>query len=59
MPRFRYETHALFFSADAVRIETPPQRLADRRVNRVNPRREFYGALERSQEQRLDLTGFY
>jgi hypothetical protein len=42
---FRYDVHALFFSADAVGIETAlHQRLADKRVNLVNPRREFFHA---------------
>jgi hypothetical protein len=42
---FRYDTHALFFSDDAVGIEAAlHQRLADRRVNRVNTRREFFYA---------------
>jgi len=40
---FRYDTHALFFSDDAVGIEAKLHaRLADRRVNRVNSRREFF-----------------
>lgn len=40
---FNFDVHALFFSADAVGIETAMhQRLADRRVNRVNLRREFF-----------------
>lgn len=42
---FRYDVHALFFSDDAVGIETKMhERLADRRVNRVNQRREFFYA---------------
>jgi Meiotically up-regulated gene 113 len=42
---FRYDVHALFFSDDAVGIETAlHQRLADKRVNLVNPRREFFHA---------------
>jgi hypothetical protein len=42
---FRYDVHALFFSDDAVGIETAlHQRLADKRVNVVNPRREFFHA---------------
>lgn len=42
---FRYDVHALFFSDDAVGIETAMhQRLADRRVNQVNHRREFFYA---------------
>jgi hypothetical protein len=42
---FRFDTHAMFFSKDAVGIETSlHQRLADRRVNRINTRREFFYA---------------
>jgi hypothetical protein len=42
---FRYDVHALFFSDDAVGIEAKlHERLADRRVNRVNLRREFFYA---------------
>ena len=42
---FRYDVHALFFSDDAVGIETAlHKRLADKRVNLVNPRREFFHA---------------
>jgi hypothetical protein len=42
---FRYDVHALFFSSDAVGIETTlHQRLAGKRVNLVNPRREFFHA---------------
>jgi hypothetical protein len=42
---FRYDVHAMFFAQDAVGIETAMhQRLADRRVNRVNLRREFFYA---------------
>lgn len=42
---FRFDVHALFFSEDAVGIESNMhQRLADRRVNRVNLRREFFYA---------------
>jgi hypothetical protein len=40
---FRYDTHALVFSQDAVGLEAQMHnRLADRRVNRVNKRREFF-----------------
>jgi uncharacterized small protein (DUF1192 family) len=40
---FRYDTHALVFSEDAVGLEAEMHsRLADRRVNRVNKRREFF-----------------
>ncbi len=42
---FRFDVHALFFADDAVSIETAlHQRLAERRVNMVNPRREFFHA---------------
>ncbi|MCW3049808.1 MAG: chromosome segregation ATPase [Solirubrobacterales bacterium] len=42
---FRYDVHALFFSDDAVGIETQlHERLANCRVNRVNQRREFFYA---------------
>jgi hypothetical protein len=40
-----HQKGALFFSDDAVGIETAlHQRLADKRVNLVNPRREFFHA---------------
>jgi len=40
---FRFDVHALFFADDAVGIEAMLHRtFADRRVNRVNPRREFF-----------------
>jgi hypothetical protein len=42
---FRFDVHALFFSDDAVGIEAKMhERLAERRVNRVNLRREFFYA---------------
>lgn len=42
---FRYDVHALFFSDDAVGIEAElHRRLAERRINRVNLRREFFRA---------------
>ncbi|MCA1702813.1 MAG: DUF4041 domain-containing protein [Actinobacteria bacterium] len=42
---FRYDTHVLFFSDDAVGIENALHReLAARRVNQVNLRREFFYA---------------
>lgn len=42
---FRFDVHALVFSSDAVALETHLHReLADRRVNRVNLRREFFRA---------------
>lgn len=42
---FNFDVHALFFSEDAVRVETElHHRFADKRVNRVNLRREFFYA---------------
>ncbi len=42
---FRYDTHALFFSDDAIRLEGELHKaFADRRVNFVNERREFFFA---------------
>lgn len=42
---FRFDIHALVFSEDAVSLETQlHQQLWDRRVNRVNQRREFFYA---------------
>ena len=42
---FPYDVHALFFSDDAVSLEADlHQAFADRRVNFVNPRREFFFA---------------
>lgn len=42
---FRYDVHALVFSDDAVSLETRlHQGLADRRLNLVNLRREFFRA---------------
>lgn len=40
---YRYDVHALFFAADAVNIETMLHgHFDDRRVNRVNRRKEFF-----------------
>ncbi|MBT8224502.1 MAG: DUF4041 domain-containing protein [Dactylosporangium sp.] len=42
---FRFDVHALFFSKDAVGIETQMHQLLDEhRVNKVNHRREFFRA---------------
>ncbi|WP_162184823.1 DUF4041 domain-containing protein [Allokutzneria albata] len=42
---FRYDTHIMFFSRDAVGLEAALHReLSDRRVNQVNLRREFFYA---------------
>lgn len=56
---FRYDVHALFFAQDAVGIEQRlHERLADRRINRVNLRREFFRATPQEvKEQLLDLAG--
>ena len=56
---FRFDTHALLFSKDAVGIEASlHQRLADRRVNRVNTRREFfYATPEEVKAHLLDVAG--
>ena len=40
---FKFDVHALFFSKDAVTIESEMHsRLANKRVNKVNARREFF-----------------
>ena len=56
---FKYDVHALHFSSDAVSIETAMHsRLVDRRVNRVNPRREFfYATPDEARRHLLDLAG--
>jgi hypothetical protein len=56
---FRFDVHALFFSDDAVGIEAQMHaRLEDHRVNRVNPRREFfYCTPQEAKAHLLDLTG--
>lgn len=56
---FRFDVHALYFSEDAVGIEAElHRRLADRRVNAVNLRREFfYATPEEVKHHLLDLTG--
>ncbi|KGN39875.1 ATPase [Knoellia aerolata DSM 18566] len=42
---FLYDTHALFFSEDAITLENELHKaFADRRVNHVNARREFFFA---------------
>jgi hypothetical protein len=42
---FRYDVHAMFFSDDAVTLENElHKKFADRRVNYVNERREFFFA---------------
>lgn len=56
---FRFDVHAMFFSDNAVGIETQMhQRLADRRVNQVNPRREFfYATPAEARDHLMQLTG--
>jgi len=56
---FRFDTHALLFSKDAVGIEASlHQRLADRRVNRINTRREFfYATPEEVKAHLLEVAG--
>ena len=56
---FNFDVHALFFSDDAVGIETQMhQRLAGQRVNHVNTRREFFYATPgEARELLLQLTG--
>ncbi|MGW9268907.1 GIY-YIG nuclease family protein [Microbacterium sp. NPDC055599] len=42
---FRFDVHALFFADDAVSIQAMlHQHFADRRINRVNMRREYFRA---------------
>lgn len=56
---FNFDVHALFFSADAVGIESAMHdRLAPRRVNAVNKRREFFKASPSEAKELLsDLAG--
>lgn len=56
---FNFDVHALFFSADAVGIETKMHKLlAGRRVNRINHRREFfYATAGEARAHLLALTG--
>ena len=56
---FNFDTHALFFSNDAVGIEASMHRtFADRAVNRVNQRREFFHVSPaEARDALLKLTG--
>jgi len=56
---FNFDVHALFFSHDAVGIELEMHaRLADRRVNLVNRRREFfYVTPHEARQHLLELAG--
>lgn len=61
---FNFDVHALFFSEDAYGIEAMLHReFADRRVNRINLRREFFYAnpnqvLEALQEHKVAIVEF-
>ena len=51
---FRYDVHALFFSDDAVTLESELHKaFAERRVNLVNERREFFFATPAEVRQQL------
>jgi len=56
---FNFDVHAVFFSEDALGIEAKMHaRLADRRVNVINQRREFfYATPQEAKEHLLELTG--
>ena len=56
---FRFDVHALHFSADAVGIEAElHRRFDDRRVNRVNGRKEFFYATPQEVKEHLtELAG--
>ena len=56
---FNFDVHALFFADDAVGIEAAMHRaLADRRVNQVNMRREyFYATPGEAKDLLLELAG--
>jgi hypothetical protein len=56
---FNFDVHALFFSPDAVGIEAKMHaRLADRRVNLINQRREFFYATPAEAKEHLaELAG--
>lgn len=56
---FRFDVHAIHFSDDAVGIEAElHRRLADRRVNKVNMRREFfYASPTEVKEHLLEVAG--
>jgi hypothetical protein len=56
---FRFDVHALFFADDAVGIENSLHKIfADRRVNLVNTRREFfYATPEEVRRELLKLRG--
>ncbi len=61
---FRFDVHALFFAADAVALETAlHQHFGDRRINRVNLRREYFRAtpaevLEALRERHVEVLEY-
>ncbi|WP_228372868.1 DUF4041 domain-containing protein [Demequina subtropica] len=61
---FRFDVHALFFADDAVTLETNlHQRFADRRLNKINLRREYFRAtpqevLDALKEQHVEVLEF-
>ena len=56
---FKFDVHALFFSDDAVSVEAElHHRFADKRVNRINTRREFFYATPAEVREALkDIAG--
>jgi hypothetical protein len=56
---FRFDVHALFFSEDALGIEAAlHERFADKRVNKVNMRREFFRITPaEARDALMELTG--
>lgn len=56
---FNFDTHAIHFSDDAVQVEAEMhRRLADRRVNLINQRREFFRASPTEAKEMLtELAG--
>lgn len=61
---FRFDVHALFFAQDAVSVEAAlHRRFADRRVNKVNLRREFFRVtpdevLEAIRDEQIEIVEF-
>ncbi|WP_084125982.1 DUF4041 domain-containing protein [Demequina sp. NBRC 110054] len=61
---FRFDVHALFFADDAVTLESSlHQRFADRRLNKINLRREYFRAtpqevLDALKEQHVEVLEF-
>ena len=61
---FRFDVHALFFAQDAVSVEAAlHRRFADRRVNKVNLRREFFRVtpdevLDAIRDEQIEIVEF-